>query len=119
MTARAQSLEKFSDFIIWPLGMVYISPSDVRNLVTRKVTSTTVPMASLLDPSVSCTRSPNPYCFSVMMKNPLSKSCTTRWAPKPSAAPSTAAGATSEPSGMARMSVTSTSTMAASRAIAR
>ena len=43
------------------------------------------------------------------MKNPASRSCTMRCAPKPSAAPSTAAGATSEPTGIARMSVTSTS----------
>ena len=86
-TARAQSLDRLSVFMIWPLGMVYISPSWVRSFVTRRVTSTTVPIASLLEPRVSCTRSPNPYCFSVMMKNPLSRSCTTRWAPKPSAAP--------------------------------
>ena len=119
MTARAQSLDRFSDFMIWPLGMVYISPSDVRSFVTRRVTSSTVPMASLLEPSVSCTRSPNPYCLSVMMKNPLSRSCTTRWAPKPSAAPSTAAGATRELTGIARMSVTWTVTITASRAIAR
>ena len=33
-----------------------------------------------------------------------------RCAPKPSAAPSTAAGATSEPTGISRMSVISTST---------
>ena len=27
--------------------------------------------------TVSCTRSPKPYCFSVMMKKPASRSCTT------------------------------------------
>ena len=119
MTARAQSLDRLSVFMIWPLGMVYISPSEVRSLVTRSVTSSTVPMASLPEPTVSSTRSPNPYCFSVMMKNPLSRSCTTRCAPKPSAAPSTAAGATSEPIGTASTSVTSTTTITPSRAIAR
>ncbi len=41
-----------------------------------------------------------------------------RCAPKPSAAPSTAAGATSELTGIARMSVTSTATMTASSAMA-
>ena len=56
--------------------------------------------------TVRDTRSPKPYCFSVMMKNPESRSCTTRCAPKPSAAPSTAAGATSDPTGMARIEVT-------------
>ena len=118
MTARAQSLDRLSDFMIWPLGMVYISPSEVRSLVTRSVTSSTVPIASLLEPSVSCTRSPNPYCFSVMMKNPDSRSWTMRWAPKPNAAPSTAAGATSEPTGMARMSVICSATTMASMPIA-
>ena len=61
--------------------------------------------------TVSDTRSPKPYCFSVMMKKPASRSCTMRCAPKPSAAPSTAAGATSEPTGIATMSVISTATM--------
>ena len=61
--------------------------------------------------TVSDTRSPKPYCFSVMMKKPANRSCTMRCAPKPSAAPSTAAGATSEPTGIARMSVISTATI--------
>ena len=41
----------------------------------------------------------------MMMKNPDSRSCTTRCAPKPSAAPITVAGATSDPTGMSRTSV--------------
>ena len=111
MTARAQSLERFNVLTIWPLGMVNISPSVDRNLVTRSVTSSTVPSAGALMPAtVRATKSPNPYCFSVMMKKPESRSCTMRCAPKPRAAPSTAAGATSDPTGMARMSVISTAT---------
>ena len=111
ITARAQSLDRFTDLTIWPLGMVNISPSVDRSLVTRSVTSSTVPSAGALMPAtVSETRSPKPYCFSVMMKKPASRSCTMRCAPKPSAAPSTAAGATSDPTGMARMSVISTAT---------
>src|SRR5271166_6849438 len=46
---------------------------------------------------VSLTRSPNPYCFSTMMKKPERRSFTSCWAPKPSAAPTTVAGATSPP----------------------
>ena len=108
MTARAQSFDRLTVLTIWPLGMVNISPSAERSLVTRSVTSSTVPSAAAAMPAtVSDTRSPKPYCFSVMMKKPDSRSCTMRCAPKPSAAPSTAAGATSEPTGIARMSVIS------------
>jgi hypothetical protein len=59
--------------------MVNISPSVDLNLVTRSVTSTTVPSAGAAIPAtVNATRSPNPYCFSVMMKKPASRSCTRR-----------------------------------------
>jgi hypothetical protein len=34
------------------LGTVNTSPSDERNLVTRKVTSSTVPAASLVEPAM-------------------------------------------------------------------
>ena len=117
MTARAQSLDRLTVLTIWPLGMVNISPSEERSFVTRSVTSSTVPSAgSAIPATVSATRSPKPYCFSVMMKNPASRSWTTRCAPKPSAAPITAAGATSEPIGIARMSVICTATMTNSSA---
>ena len=110
ITARAQSLDRFIVLTIWPLGMVNTSPSVDRSLVTRSVTSSTVPSAGAAMPAtVSATRSPKPYCFSVMTKKPASRSCTMRCAPKPSAAPSTAAGATSDPTGMASTSVISTS----------
>ena len=49
-TARAQSLDRLSDLTIWPLGMVNISPSADRSLVTRNVTSSTVPCASSAAP---------------------------------------------------------------------
>ena len=52
-----------------------------------------------------------------MMKKPASRSWTNFCAPKPSAAPSTAAGAASEPIGIAKMSVISTATTTNSRAI--
>ena len=38
--------------------------------------------------------SPKPYWRSAMMKKPARTSCTTRWAPKPTATPATVAGAT-------------------------
>ena len=47
MTARAQSLDRFTVLTIWPLGMVNISPSVERSLVTRSVTSSTVPSAGV------------------------------------------------------------------------
>ena len=53
-TARAQSLDRFSDLTICPLGTVNTSPSLVRSLVTRSVTSSTVPRASPPAVTVSC-----------------------------------------------------------------
>ena len=51
--------------------MVNISPSVERSLVTRSVTSSTVPRASSVTAAMlNWTRSPKPYCFSVMMKKP-------------------------------------------------
>ena len=50
-TARAQSLDRFSVLTICPLGMVNISPSVERSLVTRSVTSSTVPSASSVIPA--------------------------------------------------------------------
>ena len=49
MTARAQSLDRFTVLTICPLGMVNTSPSDDRSLVTRSVTSSTVPRGLLGD----------------------------------------------------------------------
>ena len=49
MTARAQSFDRFTVLTIWPLGMVNISPSVDRSLVTRSVTSSTVPSAGRVD----------------------------------------------------------------------
>ncbi|CFS43022.1 Uncharacterised protein [Mycobacterium tuberculosis] len=110
-TARAQSLDRLTDLTMFPLGTVNTSPSLERSLVTRSVTSSTVPAAFSGDPTMlSSTKSPNPYCFSTMMKNPASRSCTRRWAPKPSAAPSTAAGPTNAPTGTGNTSMTSYTT---------
>ena len=70
-TARAQSLDRLTDFTIWPLGMVIHLALGGAQLGD--------PQGDVLDraigwfgdvPTVSETRSPKPYCFSVMMKNP-------------------------------------------------
>ena len=76
-TARAQSLDWLTAWTIWPFGMVNTSPFGERSLVTRNVTFSTVPLASVVDTTVSVTRSPKPYCFSTMMKNPANRSLTT------------------------------------------
>ena len=71
------------------------SPLAVRTLVTRRVTSSTVPITpSETQGPAMLIRSPKPYWRSAMMKKPASRSWTRRWAPKPSATPTTAAGAT-------------------------
>ena len=74
--------------------MVKTSPFGERSLVTRSVTFSTVPTHSVVDTTVNVTRSPKPYCFSTIIKNPARMSLTTCWAPKPRAAPMTVAGAT-------------------------
>ena len=116
-TARAQSFDRLTVLTIWPLGTVKTSPSEERSLVTRSVTSSTVPRASGTPAMVNSTRSPKPYCFSTMMKNPESRSLTSCWAPKPSAAPSTAAGATSPPMENRRTLAIWTTTQIAMRTI--
>ena len=76
-------------------------PLASRNLVTRSVTSSTVPIAS----PVSMT-SPTPYWSSRIMKMPLRKSLTRLCAPKPSATPTTPAEARSGPSGRPNVDMT-------------
>ncbi|SKW47145.1 Uncharacterised protein [Mycobacteroides abscessus subsp. massiliense] len=49
-TARAQSFDKLTALTINPFGMVMTSPSLERNLVTRRVTSSTVPRDSVVCP---------------------------------------------------------------------
>ncbi|SLH71255.1 Uncharacterised protein [Mycobacteroides abscessus subsp. abscessus] len=95
IAARAQSLDRLVTFTICPFGTVITSPSALRSVVMRRVTSSTVPSAISAEPVTAIrTTSPKPYWRSVMRKNPARMSCTMRCAPKPSAAPSTAAGAT-------------------------
>src|SRR6185312_873054 len=96
-TARAQSLDRLTTLTICPLGMVNTSPSGERSRVTRNVTFSTVPLASVAETTVRVTRSPKPYCLSTRMKKPDSRSLTNCCAPKPSAAPITVAGAISPP----------------------
>ena len=48
MTARAQSLDWLTAWTIWPFGMVNTSPFGERSLVTRNVTFSTVPLASVV-----------------------------------------------------------------------
>lgn len=71
--------------------------------MTRNITFSTVPLASVAETTVRVTRSPKPYCRSARMKKPDSRSLTNCWAPKPSAAPTTVAGATSPPTENCRM----------------
>ena len=85
------------------------SPSAVRTVVTRSVTSSTVPIAGSGRPGTERRmRSPKPYWRSVMMKKPARMSWTMRCAPKPSATPATAAGATRLVSGMPKRSAIAT-----------
>ena len=51
-TARAQSRDRFVTWLIWPFGMITTSPSTVRRLVTRSVTSSTVPVTPVVAPEV-------------------------------------------------------------------
>ena len=108
-TARAQSRDRLVTWVICPFGVMTTSPSAVRTVVTRRVTSSTVPTAGLGRLGTeSWTRSPNPYWRSLMMKKPARMSCTTRWAPNPSATAATAAGATRLVSGTPRRLRTAT-----------
>ena len=107
--ARAQSRERLVTWVIWPLGVMTTSPSAVRTVVTRNVTSSTVPIAGSGMPGTERRmRSPKPYWRSVMMKKPARMSWTMRCAPNPSATPATAAGATRLVSGMPKRSAIAT-----------
>ena len=57
-------------------------PSRSRSRVTRRLTASTVPLAS-----PRSTTSPTPYWSSKIMKMPDRKSLTSDWEPKPSATP--------------------------------
>ena len=71
MTARAQSRDKLVTWTIWPLGVVMTSPLTDRIRVTRRVTSSTVPVTCCDTPDTAMrTTSPNPYCRSPVMNNP-------------------------------------------------
>ena len=67
---------------ISPLRTYQTVPLTSRSRVTRRLTASTVPMAS-----PRSTTSPTPYWSSKIMKMPDRKSLTSAWAPKPSATP--------------------------------
>ena len=77
---------------IVPLGMCHIVPLTSRTLVVRRVTCSTVPLAS-----PASMMSPTPYWSSMSMKMPERKSLTRDWAPKPMATPAMPAPAMSGP----------------------
>ena len=87
--------------MISPLRTYQVTPLASRSRVMRRVTSSTVPIAS----PVSIT-SPTPYWSSKIMKTPDRKSLTRLWAPKPSATPATPADASSGAMGMSSRSMT-------------
>ena len=89
-----QPCERLPMRTISPLRMYQTTPLPSRRRVTRRVTSSTVPIAS----PVSMT-SPTPYWSSTIMKMPDRKSLTRLCAPNPSATPPTPAEASSGPSG--------------------
>src|SRR5665647_81493 len=100
-TAVDHPCERLPILTISPLRMYQTIPLASRNLVTRSVTSSTVPIAS----PVSMT-SPTPYWSSRIMKMPLRKSLTRLCAPKPNATPTTPADARSGPSGRPNVDMT-------------
>ena len=78
-----RQVQRFDDLAV---GEVYTSPSQVRSRVTRRVTSSTVPRAASRRHGQR-DEVAEAVLLSVMRKNPLRRSWTIRWAPKPSAAP--------------------------------
>ena len=95
-TTRDQSLDRLVTWRSALLGTTTNSPLAVRSLVTRSVSSSTVPVTPVVCPGWdNRMRSPMPNWRSEKRKNPASRSPTTCWAPKPSATPATVAGATS------------------------
>src|SRR6478609_6758837 len=93
--AVANPCDRLPMRMISPLRTYQVTPLASRNRVIRRVTSSTVPIAS----PVSIT-SPTPYWSSMIMNTPARKSLTRLCAPKPSATPATPADASSGASGM-------------------
>ena len=92
-TTRDQSFDRFVTWRSAPFGTTITSPEVVRSFVTRRVSSSTVPVTPRISPGVERRiRSPMPNWRSVNRKKPASRSPTTCWAPKPIATPSTVAG---------------------------
>ena len=90
--AVAKPCDRLPIRMISPLRTYQVTPFASRSRVIRRVTSSTVPIAS----PVSMT-SPTPYWSSMIMKTPERKSLTRLCAPKPSATPATPADASSGP----------------------
>ena len=119
MTARDQSLERLVTWRRALLGTTTSSPCAVRNLVTRSVSSSTVPVIPDVWPGVdSRMTSPKANWCSAKRKNPARRSPTICWAPKPRPMPTTVAGATSVVSGMFSWSKARMATMKYTRATA-
>ena len=78
--------------MISPLRMCHTVPSTLRSRVVRRLTASTIPLAS-----PASMASPTPYWSSRIMNIPFRKSFTTFCAPKPSATPTTPALAMSGP----------------------
>ena len=103
MTARDQSLDRLVTWRRALLGTTTNSPWAVRTLVTRRVSSSTVPVMPVVWPGTDRRiTSPKANWCSAKRKNPASRSPTICWAPKPRPMPITVAGATSVVSGMAQ-----------------
>ena len=100
ITARDQSLDRLVTWRSALLGTTTSSPCAVRTLVTRNVSSSTVPVMPVDCPGTeSRMTSPKANWCSANRKKPASRSPTICWAPKPSPMPITVAGATSVLSG--------------------
>ena len=81
-TVRAQFWLMLPTRRISPLRTYQTVPLTSRSRVTRRLTASTVPLAS-----PTSTTSPTPYWSSKIMKMPDRKSLTRLWAPKPRATP--------------------------------
>ncbi len=112
ITARDQSLDRLVTWRRALLGTTTSSPCGVRSLVTRSVSSSTVPVIPVVCPGIdSRITSPKANWCSANRKNPASRSPTICWAPKPSPIPMTVAGATRVVSGMPSWSKARMATM--------
>ena len=86
MTARDQSLDRLVTWRRALLGTTTSSPWAVRSLVTRRVSSSTVPVIPVVWPGTdSRITSPKANWCSAKRKKPASRSPTICWAPKPEA----------------------------------